>query len=330
MNMTDKSAQDNYIDQDELVFTSSETLTESSSSSVRNPSAQESEADVAEHSELTGVAARLAPIELPRLQKENRARLQMQTPNRLYFYWSLKHEPYHILNKAVAGGASGYQLVLKLVNLTRELEEIHPAETVGNYWFNVDSNCDYRCEVGLYAPSRPYIRILYSNTITTPRRRPSPRVATDRDWIVKSEDFASVLKVSGFEQDAFSVAIGGEDKAEVRHNFEDLIGTEVDAALDLEELKYALLHLSLGLPLETLRWRIDASLFKILQQYLAQLSAESVRAMLKERFGVESDEMVDEEPSGAIYGMSEVSFPRKLRRRRNPISGYQPVSSFSR
>src|SRR5437764_1386495 len=133
--MTDGSAKDNYIDQDDLVFTASEMLAESSSSNVRKPSSESPGQEAPEPPTLIGAAARLAPIELPKLQKDNRARLQMQTPNRLYFYWSLKHDPYSTLNKAVAGGTGGYQLVLKLVNLTHELEEFHPVETFGNYWF---------------------------------------------------------------------------------------------------------------------------------------------------------------------------------------------------
>src|SRR6187399_2686887 len=36
----------------------------------------------------------LAQPKLPELRHENRARLQMQSPNRLYFYWSIGTNPF--------------------------------------------------------------------------------------------------------------------------------------------------------------------------------------------------------------------------------------------
>ena len=114
----------------------------------------------------------LAEPKLPELEKENRAKLLMQTPNRLYFYWSIKSNPYQILQKAFQGNTGSYQLVAKIVNQKNEQEQIFPVETEGNWWFNVEPNASYRAEVGFYAPNRPYIRIIFSNTIETPRKSP--------------------------------------------------------------------------------------------------------------------------------------------------------------
>ena len=276
---------------------------------------------------LTGIDAKLASVELPRLEREDRARLQMQNPTRLYFYWSLKNDPFQVVNKAVIGGVSGYQLVLKLINLTRESEQIEPAEASGSWWFDVDSDCEYRAEIGLFATNRPYVRILFSNTIRTPRRRPSPRVATEADWMVSSETFANVLSVSGFKQDAFEVALIDERPAIVRTVLSDLIGNDVSDVSESDGLISALLHLSLGLPMESLKWRIDASLFQLLQHHLADLSAERARVLLKERFGVEHEELAVEELHPTTVGGSMVNFPRVLRRR--VVRGdYRPLSSF--
>ena len=153
----------------------------------------------------------LAEPKLPELERENRAKLLMQTPNRLYFYWSIKTNPYQILQKAFQGNTGSYQLVAKIVNQKNEQEQIFPVETEGSWWFNVEPNASYRAEVGFYAPNRPYIRIIFSNILETPRKSPSPRVATDADFAVTAQEFSEVLDVAGYKQDAFEVALIGDD-----------------------------------------------------------------------------------------------------------------------
>src|SRR5262245_9288991 len=76
--------------------------------------------------ELSPVMKELASVELPRLVRENRARLQMQSPTRLYFYWSVKGNPFQMLERAFPGNTGSYTLVTKLINLTRDTEEIYP------------------------------------------------------------------------------------------------------------------------------------------------------------------------------------------------------------
>ena len=94
----------------------------------------------------------LASAELPPLERENRARLLMQSPNRLFFYWSLNRDPRHTLTRLFGtSGAESYTLVIKLLNLTRDDEHLDRAEAEGTWWFDVDSNSTYRAEVGLYA-----------------------------------------------------------------------------------------------------------------------------------------------------------------------------------
>jgi hypothetical protein len=333
--MTDKkdSALGERSDDSEVVYELGGPEMPSSSSLARKVSRSTLAALAAEEAApvaLSGAAAKLEAAELPRLERENRARLQMQTPNRLFFYWSVKHNPFQILNKAVAGGIGGYQLVVRLVDLSHESAEIHPAESSGSRWFDVDANCEYRGEVGFYAPNRPYVRVLYSNTVTTPRRRPSPRTASDRDWTITSDSFATVLSVSGFKQDAFHVAI----RADEEHGSETIEGASLAGlpgvdirGVDADELRHALLHLSLGLPMESLRWRIDASVFRILQQHISTFNAERALAVLKERYGVEAEEVIEEQVPGAVHGSSVINFPRILKKRRPVISDYKPISS---
>lgn len=273
----------------------------------------------------------LAQPKLPELRHENRARLLMQSPNRLFFYWSVGRNPFQRLNKALGNETASYTLVLKLVDLTRDTEEIHPVEAEGSWWFNVESDSEYRAEIGFYAPNRPYIRALYSNTVTTPRKSPSPRVAVESDWAISSDRFARVLDVAGFTEDAFEVAIAGDDQASAeavsRSAFAELIG---DEDIDLrsiadDELRHAMVLIAAGLALESLRFRISPALFAILQKQADTLDAARATAILKERFDVEADEITEEEFGAAVYASSAVSFPRRLRTRRAPK--FAPVSS---
>ena len=64
--------------------------------------------------ELSPVLKLLAEPKLPVLSRENRARLQMQSPNRLYFYWSVRSKPFQTLSRAFAAGTGSYTLVVRL------------------------------------------------------------------------------------------------------------------------------------------------------------------------------------------------------------------------
>jgi hypothetical protein len=275
----------------------------------------------------------LASAELPPLERENRGRLLMQSPNRLYFYWSLKRDPRHTLERLFGtGSAESYTLVIKLINLTRDEEFLSRAEAEGSWWFEVDSNSRYRAEIGLYAPNRPYIRLLYSNTVTTPRKKPSPRAAAESDWTVTAARFARVLNASGFMQDAFDVAIAGddplEDQAVTLKAFAELINIPATdfSGIASDELRHALFLIASGLVLEHLRWRIDASLFAVLQRHSARLNAEDALKLLREQYGIEGVELDTEDEGSATFAGSLVNMPRRPRKLR--ASKLSPTSSF--
>ncbi|MEP6849175.1 MAG: DUF4912 domain-containing protein [Acidobacteriota bacterium] len=283
--------------------------------------------------DVSPVFKELASVELPELPKENRARLQMQTPNRLFFYWSMKSNPFQTLRRAF-GTPDSYTLVARLVDLKRNVEAIYPIEAEGTWWFNVDSDSRYQAEIGFYAPNRPYVRVMFSNTIDTPRKRPSSRVATSADWKISARVFAEVLDISGFKQDAFEVALAGdrpqEIQAETHRAFAKFVeGNDSDfAGIASDELRYALMLIASGLQIEHLRYRIDASLFALLEASVAKLSAERAAAALKEHFDINAEDIYEHEETGEqVIGASLVNFPRRLKRKRS-VSGYNPVSSF--
>jgi hypothetical protein len=276
----------------------------------------------------------LAEPKLPELPKANRAKLLMQSPNRIHFYWSMKNNPYQTLGRAF-GNMGSYRLVAKLVNQTRGTEELFPVEAEGNWWFNVDSNSSYRAEVGFYAPNRPFIRIIYSNTLETPRKNPSPRRALASDWSVSANDFAKTLNASGFKRDAFDVAIAG-DNAEVSTSATNqalnrFIGeTEKTFDFETEEIRFALLAIASGYSLEELREHISEKLFAFLSANQDKVKSENALASLKEHFDVFSDEIWEEEEIGsAVFGASLVNFPKRIRKRTVPKTLLPKLSDFS-
>lgn len=275
----------------------------------------------------------LSEFELPPLARENRARLLMQGPNRIFFYWSTSSDPFQLLNRAFAGKAGKYTLVLKLADLKRGTEEITPVESEGSSWFTVEANGEYRAELGLYSTSRPYIRIMYSNTVRTPRKSPSPRRAKIAEWRVSANAFSKALDASGYKTDAFDVAIAGDDpqaaNALTHAAFGEFLGADGVEFSDIpsEELRYSLLALASNMPLESLRWKIGARLFALLQNNYEKLSAERALAAVRDRFNVEPAGIFAEDTADAVRGASLINFPGRMRYR--PLRDFKTVSSHS-
>ena len=280
----------------------------------------------------------LADVELPKRPRQNRARLLMQSPTKLYFYWSLREDPWQQLHKAFGEhGSAGYMLVLKLKDLARDVEEMHRVEREGNWWFEVEPDGKYSAEIGFYSPSRPYFRVVYSNQIATPRRGPSLQPARDADWRISANKFAQVLDVSGFQRDAFDVAMVGDDHFGAMDRSEralaGLIGNKNLSfnGISPEDIRYALLSLATGTPVKQLKDRIGTTLFDLLSASGTDLEPDAARAALSEHFEIDETEWAEEEPEFTSLGGSRVNFPKRLRARRLPAYSprYNPVSSFA-
>ena len=264
---------------------------------------------------------------LPVLEKQDRARLQVQSPNNVYFYWSLKGNPFQALSRTLGAESAKYTLTLRLLDTQTEREEIHAIEPEGSHWFNTDAGRTYRAEIGLYSPSRPFVRILFSNTVTTPRKSPSSRAASQSEWRVTSHKFAELLDVTGFAQDAFDVALAGDDAREAdtmtHAAFVHLLDEREYAREDVapEEIRLAMVALASGRSLETLRWKIGPALFEILQANAERLGPEKAAAAMSEYFGVDETEF-EEEEYGSTVGASLVNFPKKHHRAYSPLSSH--------
>lgn len=264
---------------------------------------------------------------LPQLPAVNRARLQVQSPNRVFLYWSLAGNPFATLQKAFGNRATNYHLVLKFRNLSHGGEQLFPVGREGNWWFDVQPAGRFQVDLGLFAPNRPFIRLFSSNSVETPRSAPSSRVDTEADWQVSRVQFARVLDVSGYTHDALPVVFGfGEDGV-----FDEMatvavlnqlasnapIAPETFAA---DEMRVALSALAAGVSYEVLREQLSPALRawfdSVLEQDANALSSENVLAALQAVLG---DEFVDEFAGfgeelqriqlDPVFGASAVHFP---------------------
>src|SRR5204863_8439723 len=171
-------------------------------------------------------------------------------------------------------------------------------------------------------------------TIETPRRSPSPRQATEADWKVPAHKFAEVLEVAGFSQDAFDVAMAGDDHEAAEHvthtAFKSFIGTN---GFDLhgiaaEDIRYSLMALASGLKIEDLRSRVSAALFAILQSNAERIAAANAMNALTEYFDIDETEFTQHKYGPAVHGASLMNFPRTLTTCRVGQK-FAPVSSHS-
>ena len=296
------------------------------------PDAEILSAETEPEIEQSEVFKELAEPKLPELAKENRARLQMQSPNRLYFYWSMENNPFQTLNRIFGGNAENYRLVAKLVNQTQNREEVVPIEAEGSTWFDVDADSTYRTEIGFYAAHRPFVRLMFSNRVKTPRKNPSPHRDFSSDWAVSANQFAQVLDVSGYAHDAVEVALAGDDLEfadnAARNAFTQIIGSEEDDFVgnDASEIRFALLALASGYSPESLRGHISKNLFAKLQENAEKLSAEKALNALQESFGEFTEETIEEGFGQTVFGASLINFPRFSRRKALPK--FAPISSL--
>ncbi|HEX9960407.1 MAG TPA: DUF4912 domain-containing protein, partial [Pyrinomonadaceae bacterium] len=224
----------------------------------------------------------------------------------------------------------------KIINLTNQTENFYPVPAAGSWWFDVESDATYRAEIGFLSSARPFVRLLFSNTIETPRSAPSPYLDLSPQFAVSAQEFAEVLDVSGYKQDAFEMALAGDEADEADTATEEtlfqLIGKRKLEA-KAEEMRHVLFALAAGTALGDLRGQISPALFteleKLMRENSERLSAEKVLSALQENFDFEAGEEPEEtgEVSYKTFGASLVNFhkfPRTLTKR---FQKFSPVSS---
>lgn len=283
------------------------------------------EADADEASPVDPIFRLLAEPKLPTLPRADRAKLQMQSPNRIHFYWSVKANPYSVLDKALGGQTGSYTLVARLKNISKGTEIIIPIEAKGDWWFDVESDSLYRCEIGFYAPNRPYVRVAYSNELRTPRKKPSHRTDYTPSFAATADQFALALDAAGYKKDAFDVTLAGDDPGSAHkathRSYLDLTGRKFAKPGDDfdSDLRLVLLALAAGYSLAEIEGLVDPLLFAAIKKDLAGVSAERALQSLEDHFDVTAEEVeIFEESAPAVFGASLINFPRRLTKRRIP------------
>jgi hypothetical protein len=268
----------------------------------------------------TPIFKALAEPKLPELDKENRLFLQMQSPTRIFFYWTVKTNAYKTLQKAFGENAGGYILVAKLQNLSKKTEDIFPIDVEGSAWFDVPDNAKFQTEVGFFSPSRPFVRVAFSNTLKTPRMSPSPNVDNSPGWNVSTMQFAEVLEASGYSQDAFEVAMQVSESSEDSNKATEVIYSRITgeneayfAKFEMSELRSVLLGIVSGIPLAVILEKVSGELSAWLSENPQVFEPQNVMAILQETFGEDFGKFVEgtkTQTAGVVFGASSINFPK--------------------
>ncbi len=136
-------------------------------------------------------------LPLPAQYDFDMMRALVQDPFRLFVYWQLKDNPYDRLRKIFPVGEIGdFHTVLKLIDETNNIAVFFDVAFAREYWFDVFPDRTYRIELGARSPRYGYIKLLSSQTVTTPRGGPSDKEAEEGDYRIAAKDYLRVLRES--------------------------------------------------------------------------------------------------------------------------------------
>jgi hypothetical protein len=264
---------------------------------------------------------------LPELPKQDRIRLQVQSPRSLYVYWGFKDDPFATLRRAFTWTADSYGYAVKLVNLDNGDEFIYEASHTNSQWLDAQPGFSYRVDVGLYSQGRGFIRLLSSNVVTTPRSGVSRYTDVSFDFYVSPEQFAHVLDQSGYVSDALELTLEAADKAThskaTRAIARELGGLDIPELNndELAELRGILTALAMGMSFDEIRGMLSPMLLQWLETIRNQredaLQAERLFDIFRYMLGIEVEqhEFESEEAmrrvARVVLGASEVHMPSR-------------------
>jgi hypothetical protein len=126
------------------------------------------------------------------------ARLLVQSPRRLFFYWRFARDPRELLGEALGSVAGRLSQSVRLVDVSSG-EEGEPAPAEGDdYWFDVLPGRLLRADVGFHGDGLPFVRLISSNTVETPAAGVSPVEDEAPEFRVAEPEFERVLEATGF------------------------------------------------------------------------------------------------------------------------------------
>ncbi|MCA1816900.1 MAG: DUF4912 domain-containing protein [Acidobacteria bacterium] len=164
-----------------------------------------------------------AAVESPAPRDE--ARLLVQSPRRLYLYWSFAHVPRATLRRAFGQLADRFRVAARLVDQESGVAAAATPANGRSLWLDAAPGRSYRAEIGFVAEGLPFVRALASNAVETPPDAISRATDGDETFRTDSQGFARMLAVSGFAQYA-RAAEATDDQA--RAPSDDEIAASVD------------------------------------------------------------------------------------------------------
>ncbi|HEV2801953.1 MAG TPA: DUF4912 domain-containing protein [Pyrinomonadaceae bacterium] len=168
---------------------------------------------------------------LPFALRRDFIQLLLQSPHRLYLYWTFAHDPHQTLRAAFGELAEHYRLTVRLVKVETGEEFLLDAPRARAQWFEVYPSHVYRAEVGFHAPGRPFVRLLSSNNVTTPPNRASHLSATEQDFQLAADDFTQLLAGAAYER--YARGFAGDEREAAAVN--ETIGAPIAAAVPQDD-----------------------------------------------------------------------------------------------
>ena len=153
----------------------------------------------AETASSTDQTASVLDDTLPLVLNRDSIQLLVQSPGKLFLYWSFATDPRTTLRRAFGELAAQYRLTVRLVKVESGEEFLLDAPRERMQWFEVYPRHVYRAEVGFHAAGRPFVRLLSSKEVRTPPDSASQLSDAEGEFRVGAGEFARLLGGAGYE-----------------------------------------------------------------------------------------------------------------------------------
>lgn len=143
---------------------------------------------------------------LPETAGRDSIQLFAQSPHKLFVHWSHAGDPFAALREAFGDAASHYRLVVRLSDLTDDSAQTDDASPERAQWLAALPDRDYRADIGFHADDLPFVTLLSSPTVHTPRAAVSPNADTEPQFHIAPDDFSRLLEHTGYDANALQQA----------------------------------------------------------------------------------------------------------------------------
>ena len=122
-----------------------------------------------------------------------------QSPHKLFVHWSHAGDPFAALREAFGDAASRYRLAVRLSDLTDDSAQTYDAAPERAQWLAARPDRDYRADIGFHADGLPFVSLLPSSIVHTPRAAVSPNADAEPQFHIAPDDFARLLEHTGYD-----------------------------------------------------------------------------------------------------------------------------------